>query len=232
MNLTRLLVISGVVTVLPPVPPLCAQNEVPTKVTNQNRSGELPFSDSVGTAIEHVDVASGTLSVQIPIVSIPGRGLNSDLYYRFNSNYFLLAPRVDSFGHPYYLWTIEQNSGWQTNHTTMTTAWQHVTCDTVNGQPMGSANFNTSYISSDPSGVKHPLAVQTENGYCAGAGDATGPDLTGEGMEGTTSGFTLADGTQISPDNNGNGTWKDSNGNIKTGTTDTLGRTFYTTQQT
>src|SRR5262249_21220458 len=29
-----------------------------------------------------------------------------------------------------------------------------------------------------------------------------------------------------------NGTWKDSNGNIKGGTTDTLGRTFYTTQQT
>src|ERR1700726_5271315 len=80
------------------------QSEIPTRVTSQNRTGELPFTTNIGTAIEHVDGATGTLNVRIPIISTPGRGMDASLYFQFNSNYFLLAPRIDGLGHPFWLW--------------------------------------------------------------------------------------------------------------------------------
>ena len=41
-----------------------AQDEVPTRITNQNRIGDLPYSTSIGTEIEHVDMATGALKCQ------------------------------------------------------------------------------------------------------------------------------------------------------------------------
>ena len=46
-----------------------AQDETPTSVTVQNRTGDLPFSQTVGTGVEHVDIGSGNLIVDFPIVS-------------------------------------------------------------------------------------------------------------------------------------------------------------------
>lgn len=83
--------------------PLAAQDETPTRVTSQNRSGDLPFSPRVGTAIEGVDTATGALRVTIPVVLIPGRGLNSELYLRFESNIYVRVTRTDGFGNPYYI---------------------------------------------------------------------------------------------------------------------------------
>ncbi len=52
---------------------MAAQDETPTAVTVQNRTGDLPFSQTVGTGAEHVDIGSGNLIVDIPIISTPGR---------------------------------------------------------------------------------------------------------------------------------------------------------------
>jgi len=48
--------------------PVLAQDETPKAVSNQNRSGDLPFSPSVGTEVESVDTATGHLSVRVPFV--------------------------------------------------------------------------------------------------------------------------------------------------------------------
>ena len=85
-------------------PAALAQNEIPAKVTNQNRTGDLPFSTTVGTAIEHVDVATASLNVELPLFSMPGRnGLSAGLQFHWSSNYFLLAMRTDAFGNPYWV---------------------------------------------------------------------------------------------------------------------------------
>ena len=159
---------------------LVAQDETPTRVTDQNRTGELPFSTSVGTAVEHVDVATAALNVKIPIVSVPGRGVSSEVYIRFNSNFLVAAPRLDIGGNGYYTWWPELYSGWQLNHPNMTKTIVTVHCSNL------PSNYNATYwenwIYSDSDGGKHPIAQQTAFGQCAGPGDAQGPDLTGEGM--------------------------------------------------
>ncbi len=209
-----------------------AQTEVPTRVTDQNRTGDLPFSTSVGTSIEHVDATTGALNITLPMIKTPGRGMDWELNYRWNSNYFLMAPRTDGQGRPFWLWTIPVNSGWQTNHTYHTSTHFSIACDGNTGTFYG----NDSYIYSDPAGASHSLAMQYETGPCSGPGNANGntagPDLTGMGMLGTgataqayTSKVLLADGSIED--------YQDSNGNQENnGTGDTLGRTPVTIQTT
>src|SRR3954464_7475904 len=92
-----------------------AQNEVPTRITNQNRIGDLPYSTSIGTDIEHVDMATGALNVNIPIWSVPGRA-DASLSFHWSSNYWVAASRTDSVGNPFFVYSIAADSGWQSNH--------------------------------------------------------------------------------------------------------------------
>jgi len=76
--------------------PAIAQDDIPTKVTDQNRSGEMPFSTSIGTQIEHVDVGSAALNIVVPIVKFPGRnGMDFEFSLHWNSNQYMMAPRTD-----------------------------------------------------------------------------------------------------------------------------------------
>jgi hypothetical protein len=225
--------------------PARPQAEIPTRVTVQNRTGELPFSTNVGTSIEHVDVATGTLNVRIPIGNVPGRGMNSGLYLQFNSNYFLLAQRIDSMGNPYFIWTIPVYSGWQTNHPDTSAAFRIIQCDPLpGGGNGGKVGLTDSYIYHDEDGGEHPLAVQQQlyGGSCAGPTDSPNPDLSGAGMLGSVSNVITADGTVVG---NYSSSWEDANGNQKswsaTGeyigtqvntTVDTLGRPFFTSTST
>src|ERR1044071_9174659 len=68
-----------------------AQDKIPTDLTDQNRTGELPFSVSIGTSVEHLDVVSGTPSVRIPIVSVPGRGMNFDFSLRWEGAFWTVS---------------------------------------------------------------------------------------------------------------------------------------------
>src|SRR6266850_4483988 len=67
-----------------------AQDETPIAVTNQNRSGDLPFSMSVGTDIERVDPSSGNLIVTLPIASIPGRGMEFNFGLRYDARFLVV----------------------------------------------------------------------------------------------------------------------------------------------
>src|SRR5690349_6735190 len=88
-----------------------AQNEIPTKVTPQNRTGELPFSTTIGSEVERVDVLTGNLMLNIPFDTKPGRGMNSSVGLYYNSLAWRSAPRVDGGGTPIFVWTPEQTDG-------------------------------------------------------------------------------------------------------------------------
>src|SRR6266853_5910272 len=202
---------------------VAAQDETPLRVTNQNRTGDLPFSTSIGTSIEHVDLSSGTLNVQIPIFTIKGRGMDSHSYVHFNSNYFTRGNRLDAYGNPYYQWNFEQNSDWYNS-----SPWTSRGLVKMQYQlSTATALWYESQMYTDEAGTKHPLAIQGASGTCAGPGDAQGPDLQGAGTWGVyLSGNVLfADGTTQS-----NGNWTDSNGNQRGPGMDTLGRTLPTAQ--
>jgi hypothetical protein len=159
-----------------------AQGELPTRVTAQNRVGDLPFSTTIGTDIESVDVASGNLSVKIPILSLPGRGMPLQFFLRFNSKILVAANRADSMSNPFQIWNVEANSGWQTSSIFHTFAFQQVQCIPQLGG--GKSSYDTNQIYTDPSGAKHPLAVQVASGGTCGYSDLQGPDLTGSGISG------------------------------------------------
>jgi len=71
-----------------------AQDETPTAITDQNRTGDLPFSTSIGSSIEHVDLTSGNLLVNIPIAHVPGRGMDFDFSLRYDSRILVVATRA------------------------------------------------------------------------------------------------------------------------------------------
>ena len=52
-----------------------AHDETPTAVTVQNRTGDLPFSQTVGTGVEHVDIGSGRPEVDGPAYRLLARYL-------------------------------------------------------------------------------------------------------------------------------------------------------------
>lgn len=89
--------------------PLTAQDETPTKVTNQNRTGPLPFSTSIGTDVESVDLSSGNLSIRIPIASVPGRGMNYTFGVRYDASSWMVATRKSGSTN-YQKWTIEKRN--------------------------------------------------------------------------------------------------------------------------
>src|SRR5712672_3658741 len=90
-----------------------AQDETPKEVNDQNRSGDLPFSASIGNDVERVDIATGHLSISIPFVSLPGRGMNYHLGMRYESGFWSAAARnVQTLQ---YLWKIEKQPYVTTN---------------------------------------------------------------------------------------------------------------------
>ena len=200
-----------------------AQDDIPTKVTDQNRSGEMPFSTSIGTQIEHVDVGSAALNIVVPIVKFPGRnGMDFEFSLHWNSNQYMMAPRTDGQGNPFYIWTMEQYSGWQANQTQHSYISKILNCTLP---VKGTWVAYTNYIYTDPTGTKHPVIDQAASGAqgsCVGPGDATGPDLTEQGMLSSNSqnrgSFAVLNSDGSKED------LQDSNGNQKTTGTDTLGR--------
>lgn len=70
------------------------QDETPTAVTPQNRTGDLPYSASLGTDIEHIDLVSGNLMINVPIVDRPGRGLGFHFGLRYDSRFIVIATRL------------------------------------------------------------------------------------------------------------------------------------------
>jgi hypothetical protein len=175
--------------------PLLAQDETPTRVTIQNRAGDMPFSSSIGSGIEHVDVATGALSVQIPIISRPGRGINSGLSLRYNGKFLVLGQRIDHFtpagggiSEPELVetWKFEVRPnfalGWQTNAGYATKGFAKYYCSAISTTSYTQQYQN--YLFTDASGAKHPFAAQYSyfnTGTPCPVNDVQGPDLGAAG---------------------------------------------------
>ena len=60
---------------------------VPAAITPQNNTGDLPYSTTVGSEVEHVELASGNLIVLIPFASVLGRKMSFDYGIRFDAGF-------------------------------------------------------------------------------------------------------------------------------------------------
>jgi RHS repeat-associated protein len=85
-----------------------AHDETPTAVTVQNRTGDLPFSQTVGTGVEHVDIGSGNLIADFPILSLPGRHMPFNYGLRYNAMFWTIATRTQPNGQQVHFWNIER----------------------------------------------------------------------------------------------------------------------------
>lgn len=217
--------VAAVVLFLLPVLALAQDGEIPTHVNAQNRSGDMPYPSSVGTAMEHVDVASGALTVNIPLWSVPGRGLDRDLElgYHWNSNYFTTAQRIDANQSPYLIWRVLQYSGWRENSALMSVSYSTVSCDDPRYLPSSDFTQYATYIYHDKFGGLHSNAVQMAARLCTQPDVSPAPDLEAAGMMVTPDSVTEANGSVAL-----GGQGPDPNGNYL----NSLGRPLYTSTST
>src|SRR5215472_8232658 len=149
---------------------LYAQDVVPTGVTDQNRTGDLPFSSTVGTSLEHVVIGSGDLVVNIPIVHVQGRaGRDFDFGLRYDGRIFLITQRGANNqndcviqAHNY----VPTGGIWQTNQPTLSyiSATRTACFGGVNAS--GTATDTSNFILQDEQGAQHNLNVNYEQADC------------------------------------------------------------------
>ena len=240
-NIHRLVVLIAVFVMLFIPLRMQGQDETPTAVTNQNRAGNLPYTSSIGTDVESVDVVSGNLKIRIPIVSLKGRGLDWDFVLRYDTGFFIAGTRYQPNLGNYEIWNAESRFylspnqvtpglGWEANIPYFTSTRNKWQCTGL-WQDRGMGVLTSNYIYVDKTGAKYPLLVQ--GGVdCDGdvIADSPEPDLSMQGMSANGAGVYLANGTYVP---NHGIALRDSNGNMETlgpGWPDTLGRTIVTQQ--
>jgi RHS repeat-associated protein len=232
MRLSWLIILSVISGLLAaPTAMLAQTDEIPTRITDQNRTGDVPFSAQVGTDIETVDLATGALHVRIPILQVKGRGLDYDFHLYYDSNFYVLASRVDTMGGTYHQWSIDHAAthlaaGWAEN-----TPYWSVTSATF-ACKLSKQTYYMNHMYHDENNGKHVFAIQKSLNNVCPMNDPSGPDLGAEGLLGTNPAFVSATGH----DANGTllGVQEDSNGNISgwgENVQDSLGRTLVTAQR-
>jgi hypothetical protein len=218
-----------------------AQIMAPTAITDNSRIGDLPFSSSIGTTVEHVDLASGTLNLAIPLFSTPGRGFSTGVTLYYSSNMFNVNTLFDSEGNvDVREWAVEAGAGWVDNSPTYSTSTISVKCHI---QPTNGGGYYASYtvgpIYTDAEHQQHQLTSQSASGssYCTNPSDA-GPDGGAVGMWSAdpyhivdASGASIVSYTNVKTDTNGNSVTLPG-ASFFGNSTDTLGRKAYTVSST
>ena len=192
-----------------------AQDETPTKVTPQNRTGDLPYSTSIGSEFEHVDALSGNLIVTIPIVTVPGRGMDFNFQLRYDARFLVSAERGTASA-KIEIWNVEKRPnlisgglGWTPNQPYVTKVKSSASCSPNAWGRTLTFSLWGSYIFHDANGGAHLFPA-------LGGGIATceqgtysitnleSPDSTGAGMwasiqnPGQWPGVYLPNGTRLS----------------------------------
>lgn len=161
------------------------QDIAPTKITDQNATGNIPFSGSIGTEIEHVDLATGNLIVNIPIIHVPGRGgLDFDFAVRYDARFLVPNIGTTSSG-----WAVEARPNLVPTGVGWTKNQPYVTFVTGTRSCLDGSNDRLSwignYVYTDAEGSKHTFLNQRENGECVnGSVDVTvgqSPEQEGNG---------------------------------------------------
>jgi YD repeat-containing protein len=206
---------------------------VPMATTDQNRSGSLPFSSSVGTSIEHVDLASGALQLHIPLLSVSAHGVTSALYLNYASNLVDQIKAFDSFGNPIFKLGAAMRNGWQLNASPSTTssvgiALIKVTCSTSTPNNPRFESYHVNTIAYDSVQSQHTLISQNGGGQCGGP-------IANEGLDGNADGWSYSNSHLINPDGTGASDPDGGispNGNSYSALTDPLNRPLYTLSST
>ena len=206
-----------------------AQSINPTVPTDQNRSGDLPFSSNIGEGIEHVDMSSGALQIHIPLIQNSGRGQTSQLALSFNSNLYAEVQFINGVGNPQFQLGLNVYNSWHTGAQARgLTPTEKVQCPnwTQAHQVYTIYRRNTAYI--DPLQARHDFAAIFVSSLCSNTFSdyVSGPDFAAAGMwSGYSTSILDADGRSTT----GVGDFTNSNGNFSSMTVDPLGRTFYST---
>jgi RHS repeat-associated protein len=210
----------------------------PQAVNSGNQTGLPVFQSFSGSQFDSISMSNGSLHIDIPLVSIPGRKGDQQYHFIYNTpawtakstvggaggsgNAAAVIPAID----PSTGWNLTSELGW-----TVTWVQDAAQCGTQN-QPI-SNNYFHEFAAIGPDGTKHPLAIQWEAGTpCPGFGSIpTGYTLDGTGVfvdiTSWSSGapniaqtkITLKDGSQVTINSR-----RDSNGNLLTPSADTLNR--------
>src|ERR1700743_3308656 len=86
--------------------PLTAQDSIPPAITPMNNTGDLPYSTSVGSGTEHVELSSGNLIVNIPFIGVPGRKMSFDFGIRYDARFWV----TDTDHNNAMFWNPEQRN--------------------------------------------------------------------------------------------------------------------------
>lgn len=212
----------------------------------QVTTGAPPFSSTLGSGFQTINLGNLNTQLSIPVLHKAGRGavpLNYDLLYDSAIWYPVTSGSTTS-------WQPVRSWGWGGGleganlSGRLIFAIHDFTCYT-NGIPSGGGQSTNNYVFYDQSGSSHNMGGSTFNYSGSGSGctgttnstfTSTATDGSGLTLNGTTQGGTLisVDGRTIVPpanpnsftassitDTNGNYAGSDSNGNF----TDTLGST-------
>lgn len=235
-----------------------AQDEIPTEITIQNRTGDLPVSTAIGTDIEHVEPATGNLIVRIPFVDIPGRKNKFSFGLNYDAAFLTSSQRASA-----WLWLPEQRNwltttalGWTPMQGYVTYNFSTAEC-AAPGDPYLGISVTKGYLFVDNDGTKHSfpyLGIYKSAGCHMGdfnASNLSDADYEGQGLWATINvsgngvNIHFPDGSSAAGGGTSGGqsdtydhsqfydyaTTGDANGNYQTvapGGTDTLGRTLLT----
>ncbi|MFC6644128.1 glycoside hydrolase family protein [Granulicella cerasi] len=146
--------------------------------------GDLPFSSSIGTSIEHVDMASGELQVTIPLFNKAGRHLDSGVTLYYSSNLYAVNTLYDTEGDvEYQMWSTQDRAGWVDNFPYVSATELQVPCKVAVHQTPTYAYYEANILYIDSSHNQHVLASQLGNGAgtCQNPSDS-GPDTAAQGL--------------------------------------------------
>jgi len=195
-----------------------AQDSVPTAVTINNLSGDVPYSAQIGTQFEHVELSNGNLIINIPFVSTKGRGMSFDYGIKYDAAYWVIQ---NQGGGPPAYWNPEMRNwltasalGWTSNQPYETYQAGEMSCYTGTATtqpdsgtppsdlPTPQGSRIDSVIFSDQNGSKHQILINFQsNGDCAAGAynfaNIEGPSLGQDGFWGNGAGGTVTDPSGI-----------------------------------
>jgi RHS repeat-associated protein len=167
-----------------------------------------------------VDIGSGNLILDVPIISLPGRHMPFNYGLRYNALFWTVATRTQTNGSPRYYWSVERrpyigglNNGLGFTPTQPQLSWgtSTETCTNTTHTDEDTKTTASGYIYTDAGGGKHQLPIvqisaTSPDGGCFAGQNGTGVFqgfVAGEGIFArvsdiySTPAVYLPDGTQV-----------------------------------
>jgi RHS repeat-associated protein len=173
-----------------------------------NNTGDLPYSTSVGSDTEHVELSSGNLIVNIPFIGVPGRKMSFNFGIRYDARFWVQDTAHDGtlFWNPEQRnWLTTTTLGWTPTQGYQTYKYGSASClendgnEQTNTDGTATTFYNaggtqgSSYLFTDNRGVKHSFLIshfysgeclQTSPGGTFDSSNYVGPSADMDGWYG------------------------------------------------